>query len=307
MPAARQTDFETTSDRVLKQQHTVIFVPHARAKFRKWRFTTLQACLVLGTLALLSVGGSVATVLYFTTNFDRHLLDEIEQENAELRQENQGFERSIRDLGGDLADFQQQIHKLAIVAGVSELAPATEGGIGGPLAVDGGMDENLSLLESDVDVLGRSVSLLQQRFDERRLLISRTPAVTPVKGLLTSRFGYRPDPFDKDKRRTFHGGIDITAPRGKKVRATGDALVIKTGRLRGLGNAVYLSHGYGITTRYGHLLKILVEEGQQVKRGDVVGQVGNTGRSTGNHLHYEVRVDGRATNPLGYILDSTSP
>lgn len=289
----------------MKQQHTIIFVPHARAKFRKWRFTTVQACLALGTLFILTIGGAVATVLYFNATFDRGLLDEIEQENVKLRQVNQSFERSIRDLGGQLSEYQQQIHKLAIVAGVSELAPTSEGGIGGPLSMDGGMDESLSLLESDADALGRGVNLLQQRFDERRLLISRTPAVTPVRGLLTSRFGYRIDPFTK--RRTFHSGIDITAPRGKEVRATGDALVIKTGRLRGLGNAVYLSHGYGITTRYGHLLKVLVEEGQHVKRGDVVGLVGNTGRSTGNHLHYEVRVDGRSTNPLGYILDSTSP
>ncbi len=293
------------------KQHTVIFVPHARAKFRKWRFTTLQASLLFGTLATLTLGGLVATFLYFDTAFDRTQLDEIEHENAELRQVNQGFERSIRDLSGQLEEYQQQIHKLAIVAGVSELSPVADAGIGGPMAIEANllgetdMGDNLARLDSWADELGRGMNFLQDRFEERKLLISRTPAVTPVKGLLTSAFGYRPDPFTK--RRTFHSGIDIVAPRGKEVRATGDGFVMKTGRLQGLGKAVYVSHGYDISTRYGHLLKITVEEGQKVTRGDVIGLVGNTGRSTGNHLHYEVRIDGRPTNPLGYILDSTSP
>lgn len=312
------------------REHTIIFVPHARAKFRKWRFTTLQASLLIGTLATLTLGGVVATILYFDTTFDRRQLVEIQQENAELRQVNKGFERSIRDFGGKLDEYQRQIQKLAIVAGVSELSPASDGGIGGPLSIEAGMlsgtgetpvdgfgpgaeagagrdpmEGSLALLETWADDLGHDMTVLQERFDERRLRISRTPAITPVKGLLTSGFGYRTDPFTKG--RTFHGGIDIVAPRGKEVKTTGDGFVIKTGRVQGLGNAVYVAHGYGITTRYGHLMKSTVEEGQRVKRGEVVGLVGNTGRSTGYHVHYEVRIDGRPMDPLGYILDSTSP
>jgi murein DD-endopeptidase MepM/ murein hydrolase activator NlpD len=312
------------------KEHTIIFVPHARAKFRKWRFTTLQASLLIGTLATLTLGGVIATILYFDTTFDRRQLDEIQQENAELRQVNKGFEKSIRDLGGKLEEYQRQIQKLAIVAGVSELSPTSDGGIGGPLSIEsglipdggevlggGGLDPgeaaagvdpregSLALLETWADDLGRDMTVLQERFDERRLRISRMPAITPVKGLLTSGFGYRTDPFTKG--RTFHGGIDIVAPRGKEVRTTGDGFVLKTGVVAGLGNAVYVSHGYGITTRYGHLMKILVEEGQRVKRGGVVGLVGNTGRATGFHVHYEVQIDGRPMDPLGYILDSTSP
>lgn len=330
------------------KQHTIIFVPHERTKFRwakrgfgKWRFTTVQAAVLLGTLAILTIGGSVSAILYVNNSFDLAQLTDLREENLELRRQNQGFERTIRDLGDQLSDYQQQIHKLAIVAGISELAPVGEAGIGGPIdhgsggpinadpmnagafgqikdsALDpsligdasvGGTGEDskaerLSFLTNSFAAMGRDISMLENRFDDRSLMISSTPAVTPTKGILTSRFGYRPDPFTK--RRTFHAGIDIVAPRGKEVQAPGDALVVKTGRVRGLGNAVYLSHGYGITTRYGHLHKILVEEGQRVKRGDPIGQVGNTGRSTGVHLHYEVREDGRPVDPLGYILDST--
>ncbi len=289
------------------KHHTVILVPHAPGKLRKWHFTTLQANLACGILATLTLAGVVATFLYFDAAFDRTLFDQIEKENVELRQVNQSFERSLRDFGSQLGEYQQQIHKLAIVAGVSDFSPMAAAGIGGPLELEANAVEEsdmagkLARLESWADDLGHNMGFLQDQFEERRLLISRTPAVTPVKGLLTSGFGYRPDPFTR--QRTFHSGIDIMASRGKEVRVAGDGFVLKTGWVQGLGNAVFISHGYGITTRYGHLLEILVEEGASLQRGDVIGLVGNTGRSTGNHLHYEVRVDGRPTNPLGYILD----
>jgi len=285
------------------KQHTIIFVPHARAKFRKWRLTTLQVSLLVGTLAVLTVGGIVATVLFFNTEVDRDRLAELEKETSALRSENQSFDSTIRDLDTQLKDFQQRIHKLAIVAGVSDLSPASDAGIGGP--GEGGMEEQLSQLEYQAHGLDQGLNLLQQRFAEQRLLISSIPAVAPVRGILTSRFGRRRDPFTH--RPAFHNGIDIVAPRGKEVRAPGDGLVTKVGRAQGLGNAVYISHGYGLTTRYGHLWKIAVKAGQKVRRGEVIGYVGNSGRSSGYHLHYEVRDGGRPTNPLGYILDSTSP
>jgi murein DD-endopeptidase MepM/ murein hydrolase activator NlpD len=90
------------------------------------------------------------------------------------------------------------------------------------------------------------------------------------------------------------------------VLAAADGIVVQAERNGRLGKAVYLSHGYGLTTRYGHLSRFNVTPGQRVKRGDTIGYVGNTGRATGYHLHYEVRLDGRPVNPLGYILDGTS-
>lgn len=286
------------------KQHTIIVVPHARAKFRKWRLTTLQASLLLTTLAVLTVGGIVTTILYFNTNFDRQELDEMHRRNADLRARNQSFQATIRDLQGRMADYQERIRKLAIVAGVSEIAPSGGAGIGG-VGESGMMGGAVSALEHRAETLGDVLSQLQEEFADQQRLISSTPAISPVKGILTSRFGYRTDPFTK--RRTFHNGIDIVAPRGKKVIAPGDGLVTKAGRVQGLGNAVYVSHGFGLTSRYGHLLRIHVKPGQRVHRGDVIGLVGNSGRSSGYHLHYEVRDHGRPVNPLGYILDSTRP
>lgn len=292
------------------KQHTIIFVPHVRAKhgkwrLRKWRLSTLQVALILGSLAFLTLGGGVATVSYFNSTIDRDQLVQLKAENAALREVNQGFETSIGELESQVDDYQQRIHKLAIVAGLSELSP--EAGIGGmdPVEIGGGLAEDIVDLEVRLQQMGLGMDLLQRSFDEHRLLISATPAITPAKGLLTSGFGYRRDPFTS--RRAFHGGIDIVAPRGKEIRATGDGLVTKAKRSTGLGNLVSISHGLGIVTRYGHMSKINVAAGERVKRGDVIGFVGSTGRSTGNHVHYEVHVDGKAVNPLGYILDGTRP
>ncbi len=289
------------------KQHTVIFVPHARAKFRKWRLSTFQVGLILGTLAIVTIGGIVATIAYFSTSFDRGQLELVRTENTDLRAVNQGFETSIRDLETQVADYQQRIHKLAIVAGLSELSPSAEAGIGGidPFELGAGTGDQLVALEGTLEEMRAGMRLLEHKFDERHLLISAKPAVTPVRGLLTSGFGYRSDPFTG--RRAFHRGIDIVAPAGKEVFATGDGIVTRAGRAQGLGNAVFISHGFGYSTRYGHMSRIIAKVGQKVRRGEVIGLVGSSGRATGTHVHYEVHVDGRASNPLGFILDDTSP
>ncbi len=287
------------------KQHTIIFVPHARAKFRKWRLSTFQVGLILGGLVLFTAGGIAVTIAYLSTDFDRSRLEQVRLENTDLLAVNQGFEVSIRDLEAQVADYQQRIHKLAIVAGLNELSPSAEAGIGGIDPSDAETGLQRGTLEETLEDMQASMSLLERQFDQRQLLISAKPAVTPVRGLFTSGFGYRSDPFTG--RRAFHRGIDIVAPAGKEVYATGDGIVTRAGRVQGLGNAVYISHGFGYSTRYGHMSRIHAKLGQKVSRGDVIGLVGSSGRATGTHVHYEVHVDGRATNPLGFILSGTSP
>ena len=287
------------------KQHTIIFVPHARAKFRKWRLSSLQVGLLLGSLAFLTIGGLVATFYYFSSTVDRDKLERLQAETAELQAVNSGFESSIEDLERQVEDYQQRIHRLAIVAGLSELSP--EAGIGGPddLTADADLSSRMAFLENRLQKMGDGMDVLQDKFDEHRLLTSAMPAISPVKGLLTSGFNYRRDPFTG--KRAFHQGIDIVAPRGKEIRATGNGIVTKAGWAVGLGNTVFISHGFGLVTRYGHMSKVLVEVGQQVERGETIGLVGSSGRSTGNHVHYEVHLDGKPTNPLGYILDDPRP
>lgn len=126
------------------------------------------------------------------------------------------------------------------------------------------------------------------------------PSIVPVQAAISCNFGYRSNPFTS-RGSEFHPGIDFAASYGTKVAATGDGVVIFAGWNAGYGKMVIISHGYGITTAYGHNSKLLVKQGDHVKKGQAISQVGNTGRSTGTHLHYEVKVNGINVNPAKYF------
>jgi len=132
------------------------------------------------------------------------------------------------------------------------------------------------------------------------------PSIWPVMGPLSSGFGSRHNPFGGSSYE-FHKGQDIAAPIGTPVIATADGVVVSACWHKGYGNGIYIDHGNGIMTRFGHLSRIDVVEGQSIKRGQQIGLVGSTGRSTGPHLHYEVRLDGEATNPLPYLPSTAHP
>jgi murein DD-endopeptidase MepM/ murein hydrolase activator NlpD len=137
--------------------------------------------------------------------------------------------------------------------------------------------------------------------EEKRNLLASTPSIRPIQGWITSKFGYRNSPFTGQKE--FHSGIDISNKSGTKILATANGKISYAARKMYIGNLVVIDHGHGRITRYGHLKKILVKQGQRVKRGDVIALLGNTGRSTGPHVHYEVRINGTPVNPLNYILN----
>lgn len=129
---------------------------------------------------------------------------------------------------------------------------------------------------------------------------SSIPSIWPVVGTLRSGVGVRSNPFGGSSLE-FHKGQDIAAPTGTPVNATADGVVVVAGWVKGYGNGIYIDHGNGITTRYGHLSRIDVVVGQSVRQGGHLGLVGSTGRSTGPHLHYEVRINGEPTSPLQYL------
>jgi murein DD-endopeptidase MepM/ murein hydrolase activator NlpD len=277
--------------------HTVILVPHARAKLRKWRISNLQLALALGGLALLTTTSALILFAFFTGGVDSARVERLRRQNEELRQANAAFEQSVTDLQGKLGDYESRTRKLAIVAGLDSFEGG-EAGIGGEAA--GAAD--LDLLDYRANRLSGKLDRVEAKLEERLRWISSVPSVAPVRGILTSGFGGRRDPVNG--RRSFHPAVDIAAPPGREVRAPADGLVTRAGRIGGLGNAVYLSHGFGIGTRFGHMARLTVKPGDRVEQGDVLGYVGSTGRATGYHLHYEVHVDGEAIDPLAYILDA---
>lgn len=151
---------------------------------------------------------------------------------------------------------------------------------------------------SDVGFSNLFASL--QRLDGNARSAAYIPSGRPVEKLsLTSNFGPRSDPFNGSSR--MHKGIDIPGPVGTPIYATADGIVNRSGWASGYGNLVQISHGGGMETRYGHMSKLLVAENAYVRRGQLIGLMGSTGRSTGSHLHYEVRVEGAAINPIPFV------
>lgn len=139
-----------------------------------------------------------------------------------------------------------------------------------------------------------------QRLDGGAKATNNIPTGRPVMKLsLTSNFGVRSDPFNGGAR--MHKGIDIPGPVGTPVYATADGIVSRAGWASGYGNLVQISHGGGLETRYGHMSKLVAAPNSYVRRGQLIGLMGSTGRSTGSHLHYEVRVDGQAINPMPFV------
>jgi len=174
----------------------------------------------------------------------------------------------------------------------------------------GGVDTRVvpaSLTEmGDPELSTRFDSLATQmdRMNMMRIAASKIPYTQPVRQAyrFTSSFGGRKDPINGGRRG--HDGIDMAGPRGTPISATADGEVIHSGRLGGYGNAIKIRHGFGFETLYAHLNKIHVNVGDRIARGEHIGDMGNTGRSTGTHLHYEVRIGGKPVNPMTYIRAS---
>jgi murein DD-endopeptidase MepM/ murein hydrolase activator NlpD len=283
--------------------HTIIFVPHAHAKLRKWRVTNLQIGLTAGAFVLLTLTSVLLVWSHFNTPVNPVEINRLRRENEELRRTNAAFESNLGKLQKQLSGYEDRTRELAIVAGVESLGAGVEAGVGGPAAVEEATAGDLPKMQARAVQLAGALTVVEQKLEQRVHWISSTPAIAPVKGIFTSGFGTRSDPLTHGRGN--HQGVDIAAAPGQPVRASADGIVMAASEQGGLGKAVFLAHGYGLTTRYGHLSAVSVRPGQRVRRGDVVGRVGSTGRSTGYHLHYEVRLDGEPVNPLAYILDNS--
>ena len=169
-------------------------------------------------------------------------------------------------------------------------------------AMAANIKKRLSWLERQTVREHHMLTRLEKAAGERADFWAATPSIWPVKGPVSSKFGPRISPFTGKK--AFHAGLDISGPRGKTVRAPAKGKVVAAADDWKMGNYIRINHRHGIETTYGHLSKILVRDGQEVKRGDVLGLIGSTGRySTGPHLHYQIAVNDKVVDPFQYILD----
>ena len=231
-----------------------------------------------------------------------------EQLNRQLDEAGSKLARVVQEKNELIRNYQQQLTNLK-----QDQETLLEGSISR-------LDERAKVIETVIDQLGVKVKVeedpdhsggpyiaLDETYcdklicDTDRYLAAfqKMPLGRPIKTKISSRFGKRTDPLNK--KRAFHAGVDFKGDTGDKVWTTGDALVKKSAYNKGFGYYLVLSHGNGYDTMYAHLSKRLVKRGDRVKRGQIIGLVGNSGRSTGSHLHYEVRRYGKAINPMKYL------
>jgi murein DD-endopeptidase MepM/ murein hydrolase activator NlpD len=288
-----------------KRYSTIIFVPHARAKFRKLkvshRFLFSIVSVVTSSLCL----STFFSVQYFTALSQTHELTKLRHENRELQTANEQFSKSVESLRTQLHTVEDRTRKLAIIAGINTLDETNQGGVGGLRPADLGDNpyrDDLDKMAFRSHRLEKDLSVVQQKLVEQVEILSSTPSIAPVRGILTDGFGGRSDPFTGEPGT--HNAVDISSAVGQAVHAPADGTVVKAEWANGYGNVVYIAHGNGYSTRYGHLSNFAVKPAQRVKRGDIIGYVGSTGRSTGPHLHYEVRLNNNPVNPLEYILNA---
>jgi murein DD-endopeptidase MepM/ murein hydrolase activator NlpD len=216
-------------------------------------------------------------------------------ENQRLRAENEKQRRELNHLNQRVEAVEDTSRKLAEKSGVLELSSLP--GSGGPaLPID---EDGLATLEAKMAQLERNMRSYEAVLRER----GYTPTVWPVEGKLEGGFGGRRNPFGGGSYE-FHSGQDIEAPMGAPIVSGASGTVSFVGWQNGYGQLVVVDHGGGLTTRYGHLSRIGVTLAQKVQRGEFIGNVGSTGRSTGPHLHYEVRINDQPVNPLQYLLTS---
>ncbi len=282
--------------------YTIFILPHAHARFRKLH---VSRNFVLTVFALaLTIGGAAAFTphLFFRSRALADRAAAMELENKKLRDDKTRYESAIAQMSEHLSAVEAVAGKLAKAVGLNDLPsehPSGGVGTGTSLASRELFGEESSALQKRMENLDSSFDRLEQAWGERLKVLASTPSLAPVSGFFSDGFGWRRDPIDGS--REFHKGVDIVAPLGTPVRAAADGLVTAAGRMAGYGSMIHLAHGYGLGTRYGHLSRVLVTPGQRVKRGDVIGLVGSTGRSTGPHLHYEVFRTGNQVDPRRYL------
>lgn len=287
--------------------YTLIVVPHAKARFRKIQVPVRLAKWTIGVSGVASLVLAGLFIHFGSIASEVYQLRRLKSENAALLVKTRDYELNAGKLQAKVQSLQNTINKLGIMAGLEHSLPdAHVGGVGGAAAVEATAPSieagtSLSSMDHEIADLAKRSERLEEFYKDQTMLLASTPSVWPVRGYLSASFGNRTDPFTGQW--DFHPGIDISTPGGTRIAAPADGVVVSAGVKGAYGNAMVIDHGHGIVTRYGHMEAFNVRPGQRVHRGDVIGFVGNTGRSTGYHLHYEVWVRDQVQNPIHFILD----
>ncbi len=256
---------------------------------------------------------------YLSISFDKEKMINLKIDNKRKEKTITGLSLKMEELSISLKKMADYKERILIASGLKSPLALKEVGSGGGPIIDSSTlksttDNILINKQSSKSILDKAHKLAKNAkkventlkyvnsvIDLQKVRLASTPAIWPTKGYLTDGFGWRTHPFTG--KRNFHYGQDIATQLGNDILATADGFVLVVAHQNAFGNIIVIDHGFGFTTRYAHLSGFNVKEGDRVKRGQVIGFVGNTGRSTAPHLHYEVRVFGKAQNPMKFIID----
>jgi murein DD-endopeptidase MepM/ murein hydrolase activator NlpD len=290
-----------------KKFYTFLIFPGAHGKLHKIRLPfyvvhMVLAFSVVGIMTIAALANSYARMLLKVSNYNN-----LRTEREALKTQNRSLENVVTTTNAKLDSLQSLATEVALTYGFGEARRPHF-----PEAALALATQTNSTLESSYRAslyafnLIRNSSLVPSRQAPALGFVptadfgrETVPSIWPVRGRITEGFGQRLDPFSGEG--VFHSGVDISVPYGTRVESSGDGIVLEAAWDSGYGNAIMVDHGYGMTTKYGHLSKIFVVVGQEVKRGQVIGAVGMTGRTTGPHLHYEVIVNDTPVNPMKYL------
>ncbi len=282
---------------------SLFFIPENSCRIRKIRLSEKQIRCLAGAVitsffffVFNVIGFWYYRSLHASFEQDRQAIAVYEEEKSELVNKVAVLEKSVNET-------EKLAVKLASLVG-PERIPMQKGV--GPIPnlkemkFDKALEPKLENLEDRSVTLQAKIKELSRIQEDKLMYIASTPSIWPVKGWVTSDFGYRRSPFTLAN--DFHSGLDIAVQWGTPIVAPADGVVTFSGRKGGFGNTVIIDHGFGVSTHYGHTSSLLVQEGMKIKRGEKIALVGNTGHSTGPHLHYEIHVDGVPVDPMKYIL-----
>jgi len=300
----------TTTSRL----YTVIVVSDHSQAVRKFRLPKrwLERGIWIGGAA--AIVGLAAAAHYFSLLGSASENRVLKEENAQLRSQILLVQEKVAHISATLDRVERFDAKLRTA--VTQLQDPERNLAVGPVASPApplvgpppAAGQNPAALGTRLEALGDAAArqesaqgALEGQLGERRSLLATTPSIWPARGWLTSEFGARTEPASGE--RAMHRGVDIATPHGAPVVAPSDGTAVFVGVEGSYGKVLVLDHGYGVQTRFGHLSEIFVAPGERVRRGARVAAVGNTGRSTGPHLHYEVRVEGIPENPRKFVLE----
>lgn len=287
-------------------RYTILIANRKTGAVRRLTLSRRVMGIVLGPVLILPV-----LMLLGSQGASKAEVEGLQTANESLRIENESYRQATGELTVQIASLQAALTQLseqaeldsetrAAIAGLPAIIRSRAMGGGSAAAaaapVASTPESTFGVLRDVLGTIENGLESVKTRVENQQALARATPRGWPVPGWLTSLFGSRRDPFTGGP--DFHPGLDISAMQGTPVKATADGTVESSGYQGNYGNAVVLTHGYGIGTRFGHLSQIAVRPGQKVKRGEVIGYVGATGRATSAHLHYEILVNGQPINPL---------